>query len=243
MEFIITYACSGSCKHCSQGDHSPNGEALNVSAAVDALRKVTNKFNISSVMTFGGEPLLYADRVYRIHSAAAELGIEKRQLITNGFFSRDVEYIKECASRLAESKVNDLLLSADAFHQENIPLEYVKCFAKAALDNKIPVRLNPAWLNLPVSNNPYNIRTRQIIEEFKAMGIPEGCGNIVFPKGNALKYLAQYIDADIKDPYEEDPNHITSISIEPDGALLNSNILQKDIMEIISEYKSVNEGE
>ena len=51
-----------------------------------------------------------------------EGGIPVRQLITNGFFSRDGDRIKEAAGRLAQSGVNNLLLSVDAFHQETIPL-------------------------------------------------------------------------------------------------------------------------
>ena len=39
-------------------------------------------------MTFGGEPLLYPETVCKIHSAAKEMNIPKRELITNGYFSK-----------------------------------------------------------------------------------------------------------------------------------------------------------
>lgn len=63
-----------------------------------------------------------------------------RQLITNGFFSRDGDRIKEAAGRLAQSGVNNLLLSVDAFHQETIPLGPVKQFAEAAKAAAISVK-------------------------------------------------------------------------------------------------------
>ena len=58
-----------------------------------------NEYNIESVMTFGGEPLLYPDTVYEIHKAATEINIPKRQLITNGYFSRDYGTIEIVAQK------------------------------------------------------------------------------------------------------------------------------------------------
>ena len=53
-------------------------------------------------MSFGGEPLLFPETVYAIHKAALETGIPKRQLITNGFFSKDSTRIKTVARNLAK---------------------------------------------------------------------------------------------------------------------------------------------
>ena len=203
IEFVITYACTGNCKHCSQGEHNDK-RVIDADAAADAVYRITDKYDIKSLMTFGGEALIYPDMVCKIHTAARNVEIEKRQLITNGFFSRDTEYIKETVRSLKESGINDLLLSADAFHEEYIPLEYVRIFARECLEKDIPTRLNPAWLGSYDADNPYNKRTREIVKEFTDMGIPEGCGNIVFPKGNALKYFPEYFDGSQFDPYEDD---------------------------------------
>lgn len=59
------------------------------------VRKVASRYAIKSVMTFGGEPLLYPDDVCMIHSAARDAGIPLRQVITNGFFSSDEAKIKK----------------------------------------------------------------------------------------------------------------------------------------------------
>ncbi|MBR6513290.1 MAG: radical SAM protein [Clostridia bacterium] len=236
VEFIITYACSGRCKHCSQGDHPDVGEVIDAEAAVKALREAAQNYSIKSIMTFGGEPLIYADRVYPIHKAASELNIPKRQLITNGFFSRDEENIRRAAHSLADCGVNDLLLSVDAFHEESIPMSYVKLFARALVEEGVPTRLSPAWLVSAEADNPYNTRTRELLFEFTSLGLPVGEGNVIFPKGKALKYLAEYIDPNAKDPYEDDPADIRSISIEPDNTLMGKSILDNDIMKILSRY-------
>ena len=237
IEFVVTYACTGRCKHCSEGDHSSCGERINPAAAADAVRKIAAEYNISTVMAFGGEPLLYPDAVYAIMNAAAELDIPKSQLITNGYFSTDADRISDVAGRLFESGVNDLLLSVDAFHQETIPIETVRAFAEAAKSYGIPIRLQPAWLVSPRDDNPYNLKTREILEGLCDLGVRISEGNVVFPEGNAKKYLREYFTGEKhKNPYAEDPCNVKCISFEPNGDVLGGNFYRQNIIEIIKSY-------
>ena len=237
VEFVVTYACTGRCKHCSEGDHTSCGAHIDPQAAADAVRKIAAEYDLKTVMTFGGEPLLYPEVVYAVMRTASELGIQKRQLITNGYFSKNAERIREVARRLAECGVNDLRLSADVFHQEYIPLEPVKLFAEEAKRAGVPIKIQPAWLVSREDNNEYNIQTKKIISEFSALGIEEADGNVIFPEGNALKYFAEYFtDLAPENPYVEDPADVRCLSFDPDGAVLGGNVYQKDIMDIIKDY-------
>ena len=237
IEFVVTYACTGRCKHCSEGDHTNCGEHIDPQIAADAVRKIAAEYDIKTVMTFGGEPLLYPDAVYAIMTAAIELNIPKRQIITNGYFSKNADKIREVAEGLAACGVNDLLLSVDAFHQETIPSDGVKQFASEAKACGIPIRLQPAWLRSAVDDNPYNRKTREILDSFADMEIPVGEGNIIFPEGNALKYLAEYFTDELpENPYVEDPRDVRCVSFEPNGNVLGGNVYKKDIMEIIKDY-------
>ena len=56
------------------------------------------KSYLKSLMTFGGEPLLYPDTVCAIHRTGREMGIGRRQVITNGFFARASERIETALS-------------------------------------------------------------------------------------------------------------------------------------------------
>ena len=239
IEIVVTLACTGKCKHCSEGDHDGLREHIDKTAAAEAVRKICSSYDISTVMTFGGEPLLYPETVCAIHKTAASLGVAKRQVITNGFFTKDNDQIKTVAQSLADSGVNALLLSVDAFHQETIPLETVMFFAKCAIDSGIPVKLQPAWLVSAEDNNAYNEITKEIIRAFEPLHIPLNQGNIVFPSGNALKYLREYFDDDAVpfSPYEEDPEDIKTISFDPNGDVLNGNVYKTDILEIIRTYR------
>lgn len=238
IEFVITYACTGKCKHCSQGDHPRQGLSINAEIASRMVREVAERASIRTLMTFGGEPLLYPETVCAIQRVGLEMGIPKRQLITNGFFSKSRETIKDVARRLAESGINDLLLSVDAFHQETVPLETVLLFARAALEYKIPLRTQPAWLVSDTDDNPYNRETRRILAIFAEMGIGENNGNVIFPSGNAARYLGDYFDSsrEICDPYEEDPKRIRTLSVEPTGDVLDGNLYRQSIVDIMESY-------
>ena len=220
IEFVITYACTGRCKHCSEGDHAECGEHIDGRAAAKTVKEIAGQYTIQSLMTFGGEPLLYPEDVCEIHTAAKEAGIAKRQLITNGYFSKDEKRIAEVARMLAESGVNDILLSVDAFHQETIPLAPVLCFAKAVLAAGVPIRISPAWLVSREHENPYNEKTREVIAEVAGLGIPVSGGNIIFPSGNAKKNFAEYFEryGEPENPYVDDPEDVRCVSFNPDGS-------------------------
>lgn len=237
IEFVVTMACTGKCKHCSQGEHR-SSENIDKHIAADAVRKIAGEYDIKSVMTFGGEPLLYSETVFEIHNAAREMNIPERQLITNGYFSKDSDRIKLVAKKLADSGVNEILLSVDAFHQETIPLEYVKIFAQAVKETGVEIKVHPAWLVSPRDENPYNNKTRELLEEFNAMNIETAEGNVVFPSGNALVYLSEYFDLskEAKSPYDEDPNDIKAICFSANGDILGSNIHNQKIERILSDY-------
>ena len=238
IEFVVTMACTGKCKHCSQGENR-SADKLDKTISSDAVRKIASEYDIKSVMTFGGEPLLCVDTVCEIHKTAMQMNIPKRQLITNGYFSKDTDEIRNVAKRLCNSGVNEILLSVDAFHQETIPLEYVKEFAQAVSDAGLKIKVHPAWLVSADDDNEYNRKTGEIIAQFDPMGIEVNEGNIIFPSGNAIKYLSDYFDENNLpiNPYEEDPKNIGAICFSANGDILGGNIYKKDIMQIIEEYE------
>ena len=238
IEFVVTYACTGHCKHCSEGDHAECGEYIEPNVAADAVSKICAEHKIETVMAFGGEPLLYPESVYAIMRAACKAGVPKRQIITNGYFSKKEDKIVDVIKNLAECGVNDILLSADAFHQETIPLDIVKRFAILAKNAGLPIRVQGAWLVDRDFENPYNAKTKEILAQFAALGIGENEGNIIFPEGNALKYLSEYFaDIAVQNPYVEDPYDVRCVSFEPNGDVLGANVYKNDILKIIDEYK------
>ena len=107
------------------------------------------------------------------------------------------------------------MLSVDAFHQETIPIEPVRLFARHAQH----LKLHPAWLVSLEDKNPWNVRTREILAQFP--GLPVSKGNVIFPRGNALQHFREYFPEDLPQtsPYDQTPGHITCISVNPNGSI------------------------
>lgn len=237
LEFVMTYACTGKCRHCSEAGKDA-GFRLDGSSAATAVLRAAAVYNISSVMAFGGEPLLCIYELAKIMRAAKNAGVMSRQIITSGFFSRDKEKISRTVQILAESGINDVLLSVDAFHQETIPLEPVKLFAKELIELGVSVRTNPAWLVSKDDSNRYNLKTRELVSELEALGAAQNGGNIIFPEGNALRYLGEYFNGGSlpENPYKQNPEDVRAICVNPDCTLYGEDIRNRDILEILEEY-------
>ena len=252
LEFILTDRCTGRCEHCSVGERvkHPRGTYVPEAAAVRAVRELAELYPVQSVMTFGGEPLLFPDVTRAIHRAAKAAGIPCRQLITNGFFSRDESRIRKVAQDLADAGVNDVLISVDAFHQRTIPLGPVRAFALAVKAAGIEkARFSPAWVVNAAFDCPENARTRAILAGLTDTGIPVGNGNDIFMAGNAIDRLSHYYPPaalDMADrcgsmPYTEPLTNQTSLSIEPDGSVavcgfVIGNVARESMGEIVTRY-------
>lgn len=254
IEFVVTYHCTGRCLHCSVGEQlgsCPDGcHHVKAREAAETVKKLAEIFPITSVMTFGGEPLLYPEVTCRIHQMAKECGIALRQVITNGYFSKDEQRVRQVAELLHDSGVNDLMLSVDAFHQQRIPLEAVRAFASQVKQAGMTgLYLHPAWLVDEQHQNPYNQKTREILDGMQKLEIPVSGGNNIFLSGNAAKYLSSYYDRPALSltapcgsiPYTEPLDRITALSILPNGdaavcGFVIGNIYREEIEQIVTRY-------
>ena len=50
IEFAVTLACTGRCKHCQNGEPARSAEHMDGDAAARAVREVCHQYAISSVM-------------------------------------------------------------------------------------------------------------------------------------------------------------------------------------------------
>ena len=86
--------------------------------------------------------------------------------------------------------------------------------------------------------NPYNEKTREILDGFSGDDIPESDGNIIFPEGNAKVFLSEYFKDEIpENPYVDDPKDVRCASFSPNGEVLGGNVYCTDVMEILRNYK------
>lgn len=252
IEFAVTYLCSGKCRHCYSIVEQENfPKQIDKSLSVEIVRKVGEKYHPESVMTFGGEPLLFPEIVYAVHNEATDVGIPIRSVITNGYWSNDVKKVEEIAIKLKEAGVNSIDISVDAFHQEYIPLDIVRKAAEACLKVGIEdVSWDPCWVISKEHDNPYNLKTKSILKQLEDISIRDCGGNVMEPAGLALINLKEYLPPKEKMPkgkcgdmpYTDRPDSVKCILLEPDGrvAVCNEfyigNASKNDIIELLEGY-------
>lgn len=254
IEFIVTYRCNSHCKHCAIGQDKRETSplAIETGVATRIIDRVTQEYSPRSAMTFGGEPLLFPDIVCAIHEAARANGIDRREVITNAGVPRSEAKFRKVASKLADSGVTDIAISIDCFHQEHIPLAVVERNVKSLVDAGI-ARLgwNPCWVISKEHDNPWNRRTKSILQALEYLPVSESYGNTVEPVGNALTWLRDFMPSKTRVPngscedvpYSGRLDKVNSISVEPDGNIavckefIIGNADQRDIVEMLRSYE------
>lgn len=253
LEFIVTYRCNSHCKHCQVGQDKRTSRpaVIDRELAVQIVSRVTEAYSPTSIMTFGGEPLLYPDVVCAIHKTAADNGIASRDVITNAGYPRSEAEFRDVAFRLADNGVNYIVISVDCFHQEYIPLAVVEQNVKCLVDAGIPeLKWGPCWVVSKEHDNQWNQRTRDVLRSLEHLLVTGSGGNIVQPEGNALVWLKDFMPPKVPVPtgtcgdmpYTGRLDAVEGICIEPDGgvAVCNEFIIgnagQVDIVEMLQNY-------
>jgi MoaA/NifB/PqqE/SkfB family radical SAM enzyme len=259
VEFAITYLCNARCRHCySIWGKEEFSTHINKSLARKIVREVGRKYKPKSIMTFGGEPLLFPEIVYVIHKEAVDVGIPLREVITNSYWSKNGDKIKEIAQKLAESGVNSITLSVDAFHQEHIPLEIARRTAEACLQAGIEdLTWNPSWVVSKDDDNRYNQETRSILKELEDLPVRSSGDNVMEPQGLAVINMREFLPVRKQVPagkcgdmpYTCPLDSVESICVEPDGRIAVckdfhiGNASEADIIDIIENYDPFNIAE
>lgn len=225
----ITYACPSRCMHCQMGTASPAGGAVNGALAARELQQLAAKHPVGEILIFGGEPMLFPDRVYQVAHAARDAGIPTVTMITNGYVQgkSDPENARRAAADAVRAGITSFLLSVDGFHAPHVPYPVVRAFAEGLLAAHAHARLQPAWLVSPDADNIHNARTREALSRFADLDIPVGDGNVVFPAGCAAEHLSEYFTqpalADLRDyrcgvaPYTSALDAVGELHITPDN--------------------------
>ena len=106
------------------------------------------------------------------------------------------------------------------------------------LGQGVPLHTHPAWLVGPAHDNPYNRRTNEILAEFQAIGVARSDGNVIHPAGNALLWLRDYFEQDVRSvsPYEEDPRDMRAVCVDPDGSVAGGNLYDAGMLDILDAY-------
>ena len=253
IEFAVTYRCNSHCRHCQVGEDERRAatSAIDRDLAVEIVRRVAQAYHPSSIMTFGGESLLYPDVTCAIHETALLCEIPNRQIITNAGTPRSEVLAYDLAQRLARSGVTDMSISVDTFHQEHIPLGIVERNVRAYLAAGITdLEWNPCWVVSQHDDNPHDQHTRAILNALRHLPVRRSEGNILQARGDATTWLSADLPpkrsmpiGSCEDvPYAGRLDEVSSILIMPNGGVsicyewIIGNSAKEDILSILESY-------
>jgi sulfatase maturation enzyme AslB (radical SAM superfamily) len=218
------------------------------------VNEACDNYRINSMMTFGGEPLLYPEFVCELHKTAEERNIENRQIITNAYWTKNGKRIDEIARMLKDSGVNDILVSIDYFHEKYLDYDIVGIALEQLKKQNIPhVSLHPVWVVNKESKNSYNEKTKELLKMFDYLDFPQDEGNNLFPAGRAVNNFKEYLPTPTEKivgncgdlPYTEKPNNLKCLSMNPNGEIMGCNVIgniyKSSLTEIISRYDYKND--
>lgn len=141
IAFSYTLNCNARCAHCGVNGGPKRRGKLGVEKTIAAI-KVAAQAGIKVAGFTGGEPLLYTDDLTTIMQTCHDAYGTVFSLTTNGYWAFSAKAARSLVDRLASAGLIKLRMSADAYHQEFVPLERVIMAVEAGLARGIKVRVD-----------------------------------------------------------------------------------------------------
>jgi MoaA/NifB/PqqE/SkfB family radical SAM enzyme len=166
----------------------------------------------------GGEPFMYYEHLLKIVKTASDMGMTPLNMVeTNAFWCHSEDIAKKRFEELKQAGMLHIFFSADAYHQEFVPIEYVRIGIKSAKaifgDKNVYIR-HENFVDNPQDISDIPDMIRQIDEQMA---------------GRAAEALAQYLE---HKPFESfannhceselHPHQMEQVHIDPNGLVFPS---------------------
>ncbi len=119
---IINYVCTAACKHCIVASSPDCPKDHITEEAAERIARLLRESGAYSVHIGGGEPFINFSSLCTAIRALTRNGIEIDYIETNGFWCSDEKIVRERLNKLKELGVTTIMVSADPFHIEYVPL-------------------------------------------------------------------------------------------------------------------------
>jgi MoaA/NifB/PqqE/SkfB family radical SAM enzyme len=178
---IVTYKCQVACPHCIIEAGPDRKEETQLDNAFSWINQIANYRNgyIKVLSLTGGEPFYDIKKLEAISSFGEEKGLIV-SAVTNAFWASTPQKGVEILEKLPSLKM--LAISADVYHQKNIPFERVKNAVNAAEKLDVPFQIGVC------TENQHDPEYKSMIEKLEQITQPAKIKTaLVFPVGRALK--------------------------------------------------------
>jgi hypothetical protein len=161
ITWILSYRCNLNCRHCFFDVDGPL-QTLDPAMARKALASLSQPEPLAWQHVSGGEPLLFEEELHRLLEVIQASGSTTLGIATNGFWGDSPQRAKQTVEQLKQRGVNGVCLSADDYHQQHIPLEYIhtaaeQVFAQGLGKHSFVVRCYSEGEELAIESEPFAI--------------------------------------------------------------------------------------
>jgi len=178
---IVTYKCQVACPHCIIEAGPNRKEEIQLKDAFDWIEQIAKyrKGYIKVLSLTGGEPFYDIKKLKQLSTFGKDSGLLV-SAVTNAFWASTA---KEAVKTLEElPAITMLAISADVYHQSQIPFKRVKNAVDAAKKLGIPFQIGVC------TENQQDKEYKKTVKKLKEIVRPDQIKTaITFPVGRALK--------------------------------------------------------
>ena len=188
---IVTYKCQVACPHCIIEAGPDRKEETRLDDAFNWINQIADYRNgyIKVLSLTGGEPFYDIEKLKALSSFGEQKGLIV-SAVTNAFWASTPQKATKILKELPFIKM--LAISADVYHQKNIPFQRVKNAIRAAKKLDVPFQIGVCTENQ--DDNEY----KTMIKKLQQITQPDKIKTaIVFPVGRALNITnPKYVTSD-----------------------------------------------
>jgi len=142
---ILTYWCNARCASCYLCCAPDRHEEMSVEQALEYWRSLVEAGGCRVHLT-GGEPFGDWERLIELCRRAKAEGLGPLEKVeTNAFWATDAELVRQRLEALDGAGMKKLLISADPYHQEFVPIEKARLAARVACQVLGEHRVQVRW--------------------------------------------------------------------------------------------------
>jgi MoaA/NifB/PqqE/SkfB family radical SAM enzyme len=234
IHFLLTYTCNYTCDHCFLYCSPKSQGTFTLKQIREVLREAKKIGTVEWIYFEGGEPFLFYPIMVEGIKLAKKEGF-KVGIVTNSYWATSIEDAEVWLKSLVELDIDNLSVSNDTFHYENVDESLSKIAEKASKNLKLPV--GTICIDEPTVK----------IDEAQEKGEPVIGGGAMF-KGRAVETLIKDLPKrpweELKECPYEDFKGLGRIHIDSFGnahicqGLSIGNFWEKPLSELIKNYRA-----
>jgi MoaA/NifB/PqqE/SkfB family radical SAM enzyme len=139
LGIYLTNKCNIECRHCCVSSGPRESSHLSLTEILPQVAELVGNGTVRALHVSGGEPFLYRDDVHEIAEVGAQANIPVA-INTNGFWATDISRARRLLKGMPG--ISQIILSADEYHLDYLPLERVVNATAACLELGVLVHIS-----------------------------------------------------------------------------------------------------